>query len=115
VVVVVVIFLMAETGLIAETPLTVPVLMGSPPLVVGMYDGSGVALGFGVVDGVGTIEGEVDGVAEGDGNKPAIKPVVALNVKNPTMPRAIIVRSPAINDFICPIEYHTYYKLSMLS
>jgi hypothetical protein len=109
------VFFIAETGLIAETPLTAPVLMGSPPLVVGMDEGSGVVLGFGVAVEVGTIEGMADGLAEGDGNKPAIKPVVALNVKNPTMPRAIIVRSPAINDFICPIEYHTYYKMSILN
>lgn len=60
-------------------------------------------LGLGVGVGVGTKEG----VAEGVGFNFDIKPVVALKVKYPTIPRAIIIRSPAKNDFIWPILYAT--------
>ncbi len=88
-----------------ETPLTVPDLIGCPPLVVGLVEGSGVVLGLadGMTEGEG--EAEIDGVAEGEGVSLPMKLVVALNARKPRVPRMIIVRRPARNDFICPILY----------
>lgn len=80
VVVVVVIFLTAETALRVETPLTTPVLIGRPPLVVGRYEGSGVMDGLGVTEGVGEILGTIEGLALGIGFNLDIKLVVALKV-----------------------------------
>jgi len=44
---------------------------------------------------------------EGEGVSFLINLVVALKVTNPKIPRIIIVKTPAINDFICPILYGT--------
>ena len=97
---------------VVETPLTAPVLVevvlrGRPPLVVGTtgssVSGVGVALGLGVGVEVGVAV--VMGEAEGAEVRSVMNLVVALKVKNPTTPKAIMVRRPAINDFICPILY----------
>jgi len=80
--------------------------------VVGATDGSGVVDGLTV--GLGVTIGVAEGVAEGVGVRRDMKPVVALNVKKPTMAMAIIVRTPAINDFICPILYAALSTISIV-
>lgn len=80
VVVVVVVVLVA--GLIVVVPLTAPVLMGSPPLVVGVPGSvSESVLGLADEEGAGVGETEAEGEAEGVGLfPPFINLVVALKV-----------------------------------
>lgn len=80
---VVVVFLMVETPLIAG-------------LVLGCAIGSGVGVGVGKGDGVGLSEG----VAEGAGPDRFIKLTVVLKVRYPRKPRTMMVTMPTINDFM---------------
>ena len=99
---------------VVEAPLTVPVclgvvvLMGRPPLVVGVVEPrSSLSSGMGVATGVAEAEG--DGVAEDEGvgelKNLVMREVVPLKVKNPTMAKMMIAMTPAKNDFIYPILY----------
>jgi len=106
-VVVVVVLVVTVLGVVVVTPLTAPVVTGSPPLVVGAESVSGSAegltMGVGVAVGAGVAIAEAEG--EGEVNNLVMKPVVALKAKNPMMARAKIVRRPAVNDFMSYIIY----------
>lgn len=65
-----------------DTPLTVLVPIGSPPLVVGVVGSSGLLLvGLIVGEGVGVEVAEGVGETEGEGLNLVKKSVVALKVK----------------------------------
>lgn len=94
--------------LMVETPLTVPDLIGSPPLVVfsvlvSPFSGVLVGVGLGVTLGVGVALGVAE--AEGDGVNLFMNLVVALKVRYPRVPSTMIVRIPAMNDFMSYIIY----------
>lgn len=92
--------------------------IGKPPLVVGAF-GSPVFpfSGFPVGVGEGVATGEAVGVAEalgvGEPNILVMKEVVDLKVIKPMIPIANMVRSPVMNDFICPILYITLSTIAV--
>lgn len=97
---------MVVVVVVVETPLTVPDLRGRPPLVVG-ETGEEIGVGLGLTLGRGVAEGSADARATADEEGVELsldmRLVVALKVKKPTMPRAIIVMRPVINDFMAYI------------
>jgi len=57
--------------------------------------------------------GEDDGVGVGEPNILVMKEVVDLKVIKPMIPIANMVRSPVMNDFICPILYITLSTIAV--
>lgn len=92
-------------------PLTVPVLMGWPPLVVGVpvfpFSGLTVGEGLGDIDGVGVAEAMGVGLVLGVGNILENKPLTPRKLTTPTATNITTVNRPTINCFICPILYAT--------
>ena len=90
--------------------------IGKPPLVVGVVGSVVFSLsGFAEAVGIGVAEdmGEDDGVGVGEPNILVMKEVVDLKVIKPMIPIANMVRSPVMNDFICPILYITLSTIAV--
>jgi hypothetical protein len=100
--------------LMVDVPLTVPDLIGSPPLVVGLAEASGVVLGLALDTGVAEATGLAETLGEGVGVRFFMNLVVALNVRKPKVPRTTMVMRPAMNDFICHILYTKESRLFKL-